>query len=282
MKAFLDNFDLVALSIDGPQRIRRLILDFAVRGWLVRQDPSDEPGEALLRRAAKERQELIDAGVVPRPTKLAPGRSSNEAFGVPAGWTWGRMEDIASYVQRGKGPEYVTKSLIPVVSQKCVQWSGFDVSRARFIQESSVSKYGRERFLRDGDILWNSTGTGTVGRVAVYSAPQEYPQVVADSHVTVIRPLVFEPSFLYFWLASTHVQQTIEDLTSGTTKQQELNTSTVRRHAVPAPPLAEQKRIVAQVSELMSYCEELERSILSRDEARTRLAAAIEYEATRV
>src|SRR5699024_3900859 len=93
---------------------------------------------------------------------------------------------------------------------------------------------------------------GTLGRIGIYKNDNNFQQVVADSHVTVIRTFNAEilSEFIYYYLSSGLVQNNIESIASGTTKQKELNTSTIKNFIVPFPPLEEQKRIVKKVKEL--------------------------------
>ena len=175
-------------------------------------------------------------------------------FEIPDSWEWVRLESVATYIQRGKSPKYSVIEKYPVVAQKCNQWSGFSLEKAKFVDPETVCKYGNERILRDGDLLWNSTGLGTLGRMAIYdSSKNEYGWAVADSHVTVIRTckdwLDYRFAFAYF--AGPTVQLVIEDQASGSTKQKELAQETVKSYLIPIPPLAEQRRIVERVNELM-------------------------------
>ena len=103
--------------------------------------------------------------------------------------------------------------------------------------------------------MWNSTGLGTLGRMAIYwEKLNPYKVAVADSHVTVIRPLksCVIPQYLYSYFSSYTVQSVIEDKADGSTKQKELATNTVKRYLVPFPPLAEQMRIVEKIKEVTS------------------------------
>jgi len=172
-----------------------------------------------------------------------------------------RLGEVTGYIQRGKSPEYSEREEIPVVSQKCVQWSGFDLDKARFINPDSLCKYDDERFLLTGDLLWNSTGLGTLGRINVFENKYIFKKIVVDSHVTIIRPLIVDSFYLYDWFSGNIVQSEINNKSTGSTKQTELGTATIKNHIVPLPPLAEQKRIVLQVEKLMKVCDELEKLV---------------------
>ena len=175
-------------------------------------------------------------------------------FDIPDTWEWVRLMDVCRYIQRGKSPKYSLIKKYPVVAQKCNQWSGFSIEKAQFIEPGSISSYADERILQDGDLMWNSTGLGTLGRIAIYkSALNPYELAVADSHVTVIRPLTeyVLSDYLYFYFASPSVQNVIESQADGTTKQKELATTTVKAYFVPIPPLNEQYRILKKILEVI-------------------------------
>ena len=259
--------------------LKNSILRMAVEGKLVPQDPTDEPATVLLERIREEKHRLIAEGKAKFPKGGesiiytasdgspyekrvdAKGRVLSDEciadevpFEIPDSWEWVRLESVATYIQRGKSPKYSVIEKYPVVAQKCNQWSGFSLEKAKFVDPETVCKYGDERILKDGDLLWNSTGLGTLGRMAIYdSSKNEYGWAVADSHVTVIRTckdwLDYRFAFAYF--AGPTVQLVIEDQASGSTKQKELAQETVKSYLIPIPPLAEQRRIVERVNELM-------------------------------
>lgn len=249
------------VELYGIKKLRELILELAVRGLLVPQDPNDEPAGELLKRIAAEKARLVKEGKIKKEKPLAPVGDDEKYFDAPATWEWCRLQEVCEYIQRGKGPAYADFGTVRVVSQKCVQWSGFDISCSRFVDDASLSGYKDERFLKSNDLLWNSTGTGTVGRANVLSDISE-KSLVADSHVTVVRPLMVGPRYLYSFIWSPGVQTRIEpehekSLVSGSTQQVELNTSSAMALPVPIPPLNEQVRIVAKVDELMALCDQL-------------------------
>ena len=254
----LSNLNLLATAPGGVARLRELILTLAVQGKLVPQDTKDEPANELLKKIRTEKDRLIAEGKIKRDKPLAEIAEEEKPFGLPRGWEWARLGDLCSYIQRGKGPVYADHSEHRVISQKCVRWYGLNLEPARFVTAESLTKYEAIRFLQTGDLLWNSTGTGTIGRACLVPPAQDKAELVADSHVTVVRPVQLNAWFLWRWIQSPYVQNEIEGSASGTTNQIELNTSTVVNHPIPVPPLVEQSRIVTRVEELMRLCDALE------------------------
>ncbi len=87
---------------------------------------------------------------------------------LPSGWAEVTIEQVADYVQRGKSPKYIEHSDLPVINQKCIRWWGVDEEYLKFVHPDQWGSWTEERFVRPGDILWNSTGTGTVGRACLF------------------------------------------------------------------------------------------------------------------
>ncbi|HEB9341137.1 TPA: restriction endonuclease subunit S [Campylobacter coli] len=160
------------------------------------------------------------------------------------------IENIVRYMQRGKTPKYSNIKQYPVIAQKCIQWNGIDMKKSLFIDPDSIKNYTQDRFLQDDDILLNSTGIGTLGRVALYkSTINPYAAAVADGHVTVLR---FDkdkilPNYFYCYFSSSMIQDSIEEYATGSTKQKELSLSLVKQIQIPLPPLEIQKQIVEHI-----------------------------------
>ena len=263
--------------MNGKQ-LKNSILQWAIQGKLVPQDPNDEPASVLLDKIRQEKERLVKEKKIKRDKNasiiyrgednsyyekmLATGEvkciDEEVPFEIPTSWSWARLKDVSTYIQRGKSPKYSPIKKYPVVAQKCNQWTGFSIDKAQFIEPDSLSKYAIERILQDEDLMWNSTGLGTLGRMAVYYARlNPYELAVADSHITVIRlfkPFMF-PLFFYFYFASPTVQSVIEDKSDGSTKQKELSTTTVCNYLVPIPPKNEQVRIISKVTSLQPVIE---------------------------
>ncbi|MGH8474963.1 MAG: hypothetical protein ACRER2_04200, partial [Methylococcales bacterium] len=268
----LEHFERLSAAPDAIPRLRRFILDLAVRGKLVEQDPNDEPAAELLKRIQAETAQLVIAGEIKQVKPLATFDEYELPFAIPLNWCWVRLHKITSYIQRGKSPKYTAGDGLPVISQKCVQWSGLDLDSAKLITRDSIEEYDTIRFLRNGDLLWNSTGTGTIGRIVKVKEPP--PKLICDSHVTVVRCLLVDAEYVRSWLRSDHVYAAIEDRAAGSTNQVELTSQLAMNQVVPLPPLPEQHRIVAKADELMALCDQLEAAKTERERSRDRLVAA--------
>jgi type I restriction enzyme S subunit len=267
-----DELNLLNSSLNDI--LKKSILQEAIQGKLVPQIAEEGTAQELLEQIQQEKSQLIKEGKLKKSAltdsviykgddnKYFEKNGNTEMnitdeipFEIPDSWSWVRLNDICSYIQRGKSPKYSLIKKYPVVAQKCNQWSGFSIDKAQFIDPDTLSSYGEERILQDGDLMWNSTGLGTLGRMAIYcSTLNPYELAVADSHVTVIRAMkkFVLPQYLYYYFTSNTVQSVIEDKSDGSTKQKELATATVKTYLVPIPPLMEQSRIISKIEQLAS------------------------------
>lgn len=170
---------------------------------------------------------------------------------LPRGWIESTIGEVCNYVQRGKSPKYAETSRLPIINQKCVRWTGVDERFLKFVDPQQWSSWTEERFLVREDVLWNSTGTGTIGRAALFEGLASSDRAVVDSHITILRPGgAVSGKFLHRFIQSPAVQNAIADMQSGTTNQVELNRAQIVETVLPLPPLAEQMRIVAKLDAL--------------------------------
>ena len=273
----IDKFTLSKIALDELNRsindkLKKSILQEAIQGKLVSQIDEEGTAQNLLEQIRVEKLKLVKEGKLKKSALDASTIFRDDdnrywekvgknvvcvdeeiSFEIPNTWIWVRLLDVCSYIQRGKSPKYSPIKKYPVIAQKCNQWDGFSIDKALFIDPTTLSSYVEERFLQDGDLMWNSTGLGTLGRMAIYkSSLNPYDLAVADSHVTVIRAMkqFILPEYLYYYFSSNTVQSVIEERADGTTKQKELATATVKNYLVPIPPFMEQKRIVLKIKQL--------------------------------
>ncbi|EKO3894013.1 restriction endonuclease subunit S [Vibrio metschnikovii] len=176
---------------------------------------------------------------------------------LPSNWIRSTIGEVTTYVQRGKGPKYSEKNAFPVINQKAIRWNGIQEEHLKYVREDTWEKYTEERYIRAGDILWNSTGTGTIGRACLLDEAEAAKAKVVDSHVTIVRSNTTKviPSYLFYWIKSPRIQFEIASLYTGTTNQVELSKSKVLDTEIPLAPLAEQSRIVEKLDSIFGKLE---------------------------
>ena len=227
------------------------ILDLAIHGKLVPQDPNDEPASELIKHINPKAEITCDNG---------------QYRNIPKNWCACKLVDICSFLSRGKSPKYSEDDkTYPVFAQKCNLKDG-DVSleQARFLDPSTINKWNEVYKLQTGDILVNSTGTGTVGRTRLFNTNclGNYPFVVPDSHVSVVRVLKsICPQYIYAYISSDSIQQYMEKNLAGSTNQKELYIGVLENMQIFLPPLAEQQRIVARIEELFSTLDNIQKAL---------------------
>lgn len=187
----------------------------------------------------------------------------NVPFEVPGNWVWTTLEEICLFLSRGKSPKYSdTDKTYPVFAQKCnLKEGGISLEQARFLDPSTICKWSEEYKLKTGDVLVNSTGTGTVGRTRLFheSYLKNYLFVVPDSHVSVIRTTSeVKSEFVFAYISSQLIQQYLEDNLAGSTNQKELYIGVLSDLSFPLPPLTEQQRIVVEIKKWFELIDQIE------------------------
>ena len=258
--------------MNGKQ-LKNSILQWAIQGKLVPQDPNDEPASVLLEKIRAEKARLIKEGKIKKDKKesiiyrgednsyyekFADGKvvciDDEIPFEIPESWCFVRLGDICNYLHRGKTPKYGNQKILPIIAQKCNHWNQLYIDRCLFSDIDYILKYKEEQFLQKGDIIINSTGGGTVGRTGYIddSVFDKFDKFVADSHVTVVRSTkLVSHRYIYLYLLSPYIQIGIEERCTGSTNQIELRTTTISDYLVPIPPVEEQKRLVKKVESML-------------------------------
>ena len=232
-------------------QIKNKILSLAIHGKLVPQDPNDEPASELLKRINPKAEITCDNAQYRK---------------IPKNWCACKLVDICSFLSRGKSPKYSEEDkTYPVFAQKCnLKDGGVSLEQARFLDPSTINKWNEVYKLQTGDILVNSTGTGTVGRTRLFNTNclGNYPFVVPDSHVSVVRVLKsICPQYVYAYISSDSIQRYMEENLAGSTNQKELYIGVLENMHIFLPPLAEQYRIVAKIEKLFSSLNNIQKAL---------------------
>ena len=257
-----------------PDKIKKAILQEAITGQLTenwrKSATIKESGKQLLDRIIEERnakaiadweEALKKNPKAKKPVPVVASEIDEEEipFDVPESWCWCHLGEICNEIKRGKSPKYVDRSDYLAFAQKCnVKTGGIDLSLALYLDEKSIDRYSEEDNLIKGDVVINSTGGGTMGRVGYYETkvPEGIKGVYPDSHVTVIRSVGnINQRYLYYILK--HNQPVLEDCGTGSTNQTELKPAVLANFVIPLPPLEEQKQIVTEIEKLILLCGKL-------------------------
>ena len=239
--------DCLSLNIE---RAKSFILNFAITGKLVPQAPSDEPAIELLKRINPD---------------FRPCDNSQYPYDIPGSWQFATLGEVTSFLSRGKSPKYSEERKYPVFAQKCNQWEGITLEKVQFLEPSTLQKWPDEYKLQDGDVLINSTGTGTLGRTGIFykNILGGYPFILPDSHVTVVRgnKEILSQEYLFLISRSLYMQKWMIDNMVGSTNQKELYPKALEGFMLAIPPRAEQDRIVSYVKRVIDKVESLVQNI---------------------
>ncbi len=269
----LDNLIPLTKRPDLIKALRQTILNLAVRGKLVEQDPKDEPASELLKQTAERKAQLkVKHHVVPLAIEERP-------FCLPVGWQWSRVGELCTKTGSGSTPRggknVYTKSGVPLLRSQNVYDGGLRMDDVAYVGPDVHAKMTGTA-VRARDLLLNITG-GSMGRCC--RVPDQFDEANVSQHVAIIRPAVSEMSdFLHKLVLSPCFQAFIFDEQTGAGRGG-LPKKKMDRIAVAVPPLAEQHRIVAKVDELMGLCDRLEASLASVDDTRRHLLGALLHEA---
>ena len=263
-------YDRVAEAPDAVGRLRRFVLDLAVRGKLVKQDPADEPASELLKRISAEKARLVKAGEIRNPKKIPVIDTNELPFDPPRGWEWTRLLEISRKIHYGytasanRMIESVRLLRITDIQDNRVDW--FSVPGCE-IEEKVLPKFKLER----GDVLIARTG-GTIGKSFLV---QDVPvtAVFASYLIRIQGSHEIHDRYLKLFLESPAYWTQLRDGARGA-GQPNVNGQILGKITVPLPPLVEQHRIVAKVNELMALCDRLEEARTAREDTRDGLTKA--------
>ena len=275
----LDTLPTLTARSDQIGALRQTILNLAIRGKLVEQDPADEPAAALLEQISAEKVQLFKEGKINKPKSIHPLKEDEFPFSIPLGWTWAKVQQVLgpkrdiSYGVIKLGPEPKSGG-IPTLRCSDVRPGYIDLSGVRTVEQSIEAKYARTR-LEGGELVINIRGT--LGGIALvpdslkgYNVAREVAVIPIASGLpgTFLVHLMLSP---YFW---DHIQNNLRGIA-----YKGLNLGILRDLPIPLPPLAEQNRIVAKVDAILALCDRLEAALVTADTTRAHLLDALLHEA---
>lgn len=263
----LQHFDRISEAPDAVARLRRFILDLAVRGKLVEQDPADEPAAELLKRIQAEKARLVKEGLTRKGKPVADFEEG--PFILPNSWEWSQLAIVGIISPRNVAGDDVLASFVPMPMIS----AEYGVSNQHEIRPWREIKSGYTHFA-EGDVgLAKITPCFENGKSTVFRGLTG-GLGAGTTELHIVRPILLNADYILIFLKSPHFIGTGIPKMTGTAGQKRVPTEYFTASPLPLPPLAEQHRIVAKVDELMALCDQLDAARIEREAQRDRLTAA--------
>ena len=269
------NFGELYTTKEKVAELRKAILQLAVMGRLVKQDPKDQPASELLKEIDEEKWRLVKEEKIKQPKVLTEIKPAELPFKLPMGWEWARVDRIGEVkLGRQRSPDnHHGKDMMPYLRVANVYEARIDISSINFMNFTQAEQ---EVFrLMKNDILLNEGQSyALVGRPAIYN--DEVPGACFQNTLIRLRPYSSTmPNFILLVFRSYLHSGRFQKEAQQTTNIAHLSASRLSNIEFPLPPLAEQQRIVAKVDELMKLSDDLERGIETAEGKREGLLGAV-------
>ena len=268
------HFDLLAGRPAAIDALEQTLLQLAVRGLLVPQDPTDEPASALLQKIRAEKDRLIATGQIKRDKPLPPITDEEKPFELPVGWEWVRLGIVVG-IERGGSPRPIEAFLTD--EPDGLNWIkiGDTEKGGKYItsvhQKIRPEGLSKTRKVFPGDFLL--TNSMSFGRPYI----TQIEGCIHDGWLRISPPSSLDKDFLYELLSSDFIRELFAAAAAGGVVLN-LNADKVRGVPIPLPPLPEQSRIVTRVTALRRLCADLRQRLAERQSVQARLAEALVQE----
>lgn len=243
-----------------PVDMQKSILQMAIQGKLVEQRPEEGTGEELYQLIQAEKQKLIKEGKIKKEKSLPEITEDEIPFDIPESWKWVRFNNLCSVLTCGYAstPTYVSEDDgMPFISAKNVKPYRFMPDDHNYISYELYDKLTQNAKPEKGDILLTRVGAG-IGEAAIIDTDLDFAIYVSLTLIKLVNNSLIDNRYVLYWLNSPiGVSSAKKNIYGKNASQGNLNVKNVRDFLVPLPPLAEQKRIVAKLEEILPLCERL-------------------------
>ncbi|QID17835.1 restriction endonuclease subunit S [Nitrogeniibacter mangrovi] len=267
------HFDTLFTTEAAIDALKQTVLQLAVMGKLVPQDPKDEPASALFDRIEKERVRLVAEGRIKQSKPVPPVAECKRPFREPDGWIWTRWVEVAQKIGDidHKMPETVEDGIPYVSPRDFYPDNRIDFAGAKKVSRDDFVKLSAKIRPELGDIIYPRYGTIGENRLVVDDI-----EFLASYSCCVIKTMIGFVSEKYqFYFSISQVCRDQARAAENKTTQANVGIKSIQLFAFPLPPLAEQHRIVAKVDELMALCDRLKADLSESREQEARLATSL-------
>ncbi len=247
------------------KQLKNSILQLAIQGKLVPQDPHDEPASELLKRIRKEKEQLVKTGKLKKKDlESTPIAEDEKPFEIPESWVWCRLGEISLFCggYAYKSTDFIEKSLYQVLRLGNVKNDFLKLETSPVFISSSVAALTDKYKSKENDILLTMTGTRKKrDYFYTYRVKSIDSTFYINQRVGVIRPVIgLLSSYLIHVLKSEPILKDVFQYETGTANQGNLGSENILKVLIPLPPLSEQHRIVEKIEELMPLVEEYDKA----------------------
>lgn len=261
------------IDLYGIKKLRELILELAVRGKLVPQDPNDEPASVLLKRIAAEKAELVKQGKIKKPKPLPEISEEEKPFELPIGWEWATLNTLAEInpkIDVSDDEQDISFVPMPLISTK------FDGSHDFEVRKWKEVKKGYTHFANGDIAIAKITPCFENSKAAIFSGLKNNVGV-GTTELHVARPYcpAVNQQYLLLNFKSPGFLKTGESQMTGSAGQKRVPRNFFENYPLPFPPLQEQERIVNNFTQLMILCDQLEQHSLTSLDAHQQLVETL-------
>lgn len=261
------------IDLYGIKKLRELILELAVRGKLVPQDPNDEPASDLLKRIAAEKAELVKQGKIKKQKPLPEISEEEKPFELPEGWEWTtltRIAEINPKIDVSDDEQEISFIPMPLISTK------FDGSHEFEIKKWKDVKKGYTHFANGDIAIAKITPYFENSKAAIFSGLKNGIGV-GTTELHVARPFsdIINRKYLLLNFKSPNFLKSGESQMTGSAGQKRVPRLFFENNPIPFPPLQEQERIIIRFTQLMSLCDQLEQQSLTSLDAHQQLVETL-------
>ena len=248
--SILDTIDTLQSQYqDNLAALKSKIIDAGIQGKLTEQLPEDGTAEELYHQIQQEKAALEKAGKIKKSKPLPPISEEEKPFDIPKNWKWVRLADICKSIMDGDHqPPPQAKTGVPFLVISNISSGRIDFTETRHVPQEYFDALSEERIACKGDVLF--TVTGSFGIPVKVNVEESF---CFQRHIALLKPLM-DADYLYWALRSQFLYKQCDDVAIGVA-QRTVGIMPLRNMIIPLPPLAEQKRIVAKLEEMLPLCE---------------------------
>lgn len=271
------HFDTLFCTVDSIEQLKQTILQLAVMGKLVKQDPNDEPANELIQRIAREKEILIKDGKISKQKELPIITENNVPFKIPESWAWCRLGLVTDIIA---GASFQSEAFNTNGGTKCIKITnagvGEFIETEDYLPESFIKKYN-SYLVKEGDLILALTRPYISSGLKISICPSSYNNSLLNQRVAAIRSVssLLSQLYVFTFIQSPHVLSFYKSKFDDKSQQPNMKMGDITDLVFALPPSFEQQRILARAKELLTLCDSLKEKISKSEEIKNALSYTV-------